>query len=89
MGNCLWKFFPILREEIQIEWRIGLILGGGALIGAQIGAHVAIFISDNRDYITDKVNRSNGQEESYSHLERKCTSNIFIGRKSVRTLQFS
>jgi hypothetical protein len=30
----------------KIEWRIGLILGGGALIGAQIGAHVAIFISD-------------------------------------------
>ena len=30
----------------KIEWRIGLILGGGALIGAQIGAHVAVFISD-------------------------------------------
>ena len=30
----------------KIEWQIGLILGGGALIGAQIGAHVAIFISD-------------------------------------------
>ncbi len=30
----------------RIDWRIGLILGGGALIGAQIGAHVAIFISD-------------------------------------------
>jgi uncharacterized membrane protein YfcA len=30
----------------KIEWRIGLILGGGALIGAQIGAHIAIFISD-------------------------------------------
>ncbi|MHB8358435.1 MAG: sulfite exporter TauE/SafE family protein [Thermoplasmataceae archaeon] len=30
----------------RIDWRIGLILGGGALLGAQIGSHVAIFISD-------------------------------------------
>jgi hypothetical protein len=30
----------------KIDWRIGLILGGGALVGAQIGSHVAIFVSD-------------------------------------------
>ena len=30
----------------MIDWRIGLILGGGALLGAQIGSHIAIFISD-------------------------------------------
>ena len=37
---------PKLRKEKKIDWRIGLILGGGALLGAQIGSHVAIFISD-------------------------------------------
>ena len=36
----------IYTKGKKIEWRIGLILGGGALIGAQIGAHVALFISD-------------------------------------------
>ncbi len=30
----------------KIDWKIGLILGGGALVGAQIGSHVAIFVSD-------------------------------------------
>ena len=30
----------------KIDWRIGLILGVGALMGAQIGSHVAIFIND-------------------------------------------
>lgn len=30
----------------KIDWRIGIILGGGALVGAQIGSHVAIFVSD-------------------------------------------